>query len=105
MDDLPQNGLSAEWQSAQEVAQPDGPKFDHAKYLAQVEDIEMSEEQKIEVLRTLWEIMASFVNLGFGVDSVQLFVPALEYEGDDEKIVAAATDSGEAQGAGKEPEA
>jgi hypothetical protein len=35
-----------------------------------VEDFGMTEDRKKEYLRTLWWIMAAFVNLGFGVDSV-----------------------------------
>lgn len=39
-------------------------------YLKYIEDCEMTEAQKIEFLHTLWDIMATFVRLGFGVDSV-----------------------------------
>ncbi|WP_341645356.1 hypothetical protein [Thauera sp. SDU_THAU2] len=39
-------------------------------YLKYIEDCEMTEAQKVEFLRTLWDIMATFVRLGFGVDSV-----------------------------------
>lgn len=53
------------------------PPFDVAKYMAHVEDFDMTEEQKVEFLQTLWWIMAAFVNLGFGVDSVRRFIPAL----------------------------
>lgn len=44
--------------------------FDSAKYLEHVEDFEMTEAQKTEFLRVLWDIMATFVRLGFDVDSV-----------------------------------
>ena len=50
-------------------------QFDAAKYLDYVEDPHLTEAQKIEFLQTLWTIMASFVDLGFGVDSV---MPILE---------------------------
>ncbi len=33
--------------------------------------------QAAELLRTLWEIMKAFVDLGFGVDSIHHFIPAL----------------------------
>ena len=44
--------------------------FDAEKYLEHVEDFEMTEAQKAEFLRVLWDIMATFVRLGFDVDSV-----------------------------------
>jgi hypothetical protein len=56
-------------------SEPEGPScgvpsFDATKYMAHVEEFDMTDEQKVEFLRTLWSIMAAFVNLGFGVDSV-----------------------------------
>lgn len=53
------------------------PKLDAAKYMAELEDCELSEAQKAELLQTLWFIMATFVDLGFGVDSVTRALPAL----------------------------
>ena len=44
--------------------------FDADKYLEHIEDFEMTEAQKVEFLRVLWDIMATFVRLGFDVDSV-----------------------------------
>ena len=44
--------------------------FAAEKYLEYIEGFEMTEAQKLEFLRTLWDIMATFVRLGFGVDSV-----------------------------------
>lgn len=54
--------------------------FDADKYLEHVEDFEMTEAQKAEFLRTLWDIMSTFVRLGFGVESVlpTVFQRALE---------------------------
>lgn len=48
--------------------------FDAEKYLKHAEDFDLTEAQKTEFLRTLWDIMATFVRLGFGVESV---LPAL----------------------------
>ena len=42
------------------------------KYMSHVEDFDLTEEQKIELLQTLWTIMEAFVDIGFGVDAVQL---------------------------------
>jgi hypothetical protein len=53
------------------------PKLDSAKYMAVLEDCELSDAQKAEVLQTLWFIMATFVDWGFGVDSVTMALPAL----------------------------
>ena len=58
--------------------------FDADKYLAHVEDFEMTEAQKVEFLRALWDIMSTFVRLGFGVESVlpTIFQMALETPAD-----------------------
>lgn len=53
------------------------PKLDAAKYMAELEDCELSEAEKAELLQTLWFIMATFVDWGFGVDSVTRALPAL----------------------------
>ncbi|MDP3332348.1 MAG: hypothetical protein Q8Q57_06935 [Methylotenera sp.] len=53
-----------------------GPQsFDPNKYLSYVDDPHLTDAQKTEFLQTLWTIMSSFVDLGFGVDSV---MPILE---------------------------
>ncbi len=44
--------------------------FDAARYLEYTDEFDMTEAQKVEFLRTLWDIMSAFVDLGFGVDSV-----------------------------------
>ncbi len=44
--------------------------LDAQKYLEYVEEFEMTDAQKAEFLRVLWDIMATFVRLGFDVDSV-----------------------------------
>ena len=48
------------------------PPFDPEKYRCYLEDTELSEDQQIEYLKVLWSIMTTFVELGFGVDSIQL---------------------------------
>jgi hypothetical protein len=54
------------------------PVFDAARYQEYVKDFDLSEEQQRELLQTLWWIMVAFVDLGFGVDSVQQCLPALK---------------------------
>jgi len=58
--------------------------FDADKYLEHVEDFQMSEAQKVEFLRTLWDTMGTFVRLGFGVESnlPTIFQKALENPSD-----------------------
>jgi len=54
------------------------PIFDAAKYQEYIKDFDLPEEQQRELLQTLWWIMVAFVDLGFGVDSVQQCLPALK---------------------------
>ncbi|MCI2808926.1 hypothetical protein [Eoetvoesiella caeni] len=42
--------------------------FDADKYLEHIEDCDLTEPQKAEFLHTLWNIMATFVRLGFDVE-------------------------------------
>jgi hypothetical protein len=59
-------------------AQPAGaPSLDVEKYREYVDDFDIPEEKKIELLQTLWSIMAAFVELGFRVESVPNYLPAL----------------------------
>lgn len=55
------------------------------KYREYVDDFDISEERKIELLQTLWKITHTFVLLGFGVDDVKRCIPALaEFSFDEE---------------------
>lgn len=51
--------------------------FDAEEYLAHMSEFDLSEEQARELLATLWNIMAAFVDLGFGVDSIHRIFPEL----------------------------
>jgi len=53
------------------------PKFDPAKYASHVDDLDLTPAQQEDVLRALWKIMTGFVDMGFGVESVQNFLPEL----------------------------
>ena len=55
------------------VTPPAPLKLDPDKYRAHLEEFDLSEEQESELLAVLWDIMRSFVEIGFGLDSVQLF--------------------------------
>lgn len=52
----------------EEVRRPASLQLDPAKYRAEVDDFDITEAQKQELLLTLWSIMRSFVELGFSVD-------------------------------------
>lgn len=52
------------------------PRLDIEKYREHMDGLDLTEVEQEELLRTLWWIMASFVQLGFGVDSVQSVLPA-----------------------------
>lgn len=51
--------------------------FDPDKYAPYLADMDMTDDQKAELLRVLWSIMATFVQIGFGDDPVQHVIPAL----------------------------
>ena len=53
-------------------------KLDAEKYRGYVDELDVTEEQKLEFLQTLWWIMSAFVDLGFRVDSVQTLLPLFE---------------------------
>lgn len=50
---------------------------DLREYLAFLDDTNLSEVQKIELLQTLWSIMSACVDLAFGTDPVQQALPSL----------------------------
>jgi hypothetical protein len=78
----------------QEVSYPGALALDVDKYRKYVDHLDLTEERKVELLQTLWSIMATFVKYGFGVDSVQRCIPALakisfELESDELKETSA----------------
>lgn len=54
--------------------------FDKEKYLSELEDTDLTEEQKIDMLQALWSIMEAFVDLGFGINSIHQFFSELAAE-------------------------
>lgn len=56
---------------------PPSPPLDVEKYLPYLADCELTEAQQVEILQALWSIMKSFVDLSFGLDSVQQLFPAI----------------------------
>jgi hypothetical protein len=47
------------------------PQCDIEKYGEYIKNFELSEQEKAELLKTLWMMMAAFVDLGIGVDSIR----------------------------------
>lgn len=62
---------------------------DLRKYLAFLDDTNLSETQKTELLQTLWSIMSAFVDLAFGTDPVQQALPSLATRPDTDDSVSA----------------
>ncbi|WP_316364635.1 hypothetical protein [Candidatus Thiodiazotropha sp. CDECU1] len=48
--------------------------LDPEQYREHLEEFGLSREQENELLEALWNILYTFVEIGFGLDSVQLFV-------------------------------
>ncbi len=44
-------------------------------YQSYLDDLDISEEQKREVIEALWTIVVAFVDLGFGINTVQNVLP------------------------------
>ncbi|MBX2808686.1 MAG: hypothetical protein KTR20_08650 [Cellvibrionaceae bacterium] len=49
--------------------------FDPQHFTQEIEDLAIDPKQAEALLESLWHIMAGFVDLGWGVDSVQLLLP------------------------------
>ena len=61
-------------------------RLDPDKYRAYLANMEMTEAQQNEFLETLWNIMRTFVEIGWGLDSVQtLFSGIVEKAMHDER--------------------
>ena len=52
--------------------------FQPEEWLPHVEEFDISDEKKIELLQMLWNIMGAFVDIGWGIDTLPEFLPALK---------------------------
>ena len=59
---------------------PTEPPIEIEKFLPDLEELDMTEEEKIEFLYMLADIMKRFVDLGFGEDSVSIIEALLTNE-------------------------
>ncbi|MAI62879.1 MAG: hypothetical protein CBB87_10440 [Micavibrio sp. TMED27] len=73
--------LTDEWASSQVLPVVNPPKCDIEKYREHVQEFELTAEEEAELIKNLWLIMAAFVDLGFGVDSIQLLSASDEKPG------------------------
>lgn len=55
----------------------DAPRLDLAKYRDLAGDVEISDEEIDEFLRTLWDIMNGFVQNAWDVKTIPAFLPEL----------------------------
>ncbi len=64
-------------------------KFEPDDYRHHLNEFDLSEEQQNELLQTLWSIMSALVDIGWGVDTVQLLLPDMfaEVAPDSEKLL------------------
>lgn len=90
-DGVIENTFAREEAQGSGAGYPSAPPPDIEKYLPFVEEFDVTDAQKIEFLQTLWSIMSAFVDLGWGVDSVQRILPAwreisMDSQGDELQI-------------------
>lgn len=52
-------------------------KLDADLYRDDLSTLDLTDAQKDELLETLWNIMITMVDIGWGVDSVQVLMPSL----------------------------
>lgn len=70
--------LNSQFESAQSAQCAVLPSPTVDEYREYLDEYNITEDQKVELLQTLWWIVLSFVDIGFGIDSVQRCLPALE---------------------------
>ena len=52
-------------------------KLDPEDFREEIAELELNDEQAHELLQNLWHIMSIFVDMGWGVDTLQLVLPEL----------------------------
>ncbi len=73
--------LTEEWASSQALPVVEPPKCDIEKYREHVQEFDLTPEEEAELLKSLWLIMAAFVDMGFGVDSIQILSASEQEQG------------------------
>ncbi|SEN41815.1 hypothetical protein [Nitrosomonas marina] len=64
-------------------------KFKPDNYRHHLDEFDLTQEQQNELLESLWTIMSTLVDIGWGVDTVQILLPELfaEVAPDSEKLL------------------
>ena len=64
-------------------------EFKPDDYRHHLDEFDLTQEQQNELLQTLWSIMSTMVDIGWGVDTVQILLPDLfaEVAPDSEKLL------------------
>jgi hypothetical protein len=77
--------------SVQEVLMTDNNVFSPLpckpeEYYDDIAHLDITQEEADELLKALWEMMSTMVNIGWGVESVQIMLPELmnNLDGSDE---------------------
>lgn len=71
--------------------------FDIEKYRNDITEFDLTDEQADELLKTLWTMMTTFVELGFGVDSIHyLLAPHTQPHCDEDSGLLTTNDAAQA---------
>lgn len=73
MNDLMNHELKNDAKGALDKSTLSPPKLDPEEHRDKLAALELTKEQENELLQTLWRIMSTMVDLGWGLDTVQLF--------------------------------
>lgn len=57
---------------------PGAQTVDVAKYLPYIREIDITDEQRAELLAALWSIMSAFIELGWKIESLPMLIPELQ---------------------------
>ncbi len=63
--------------TADNAIQPPSLALDINKYRTYLNDSDLTDQQAEELLRTLWQVMQTMVNIGWGVDTLNIILPEL----------------------------
>ena len=70
----------------QEITRPVSFQFDPARYRAELDKFDLTEDEKNALLSTLWDIMCRFVELGFSVDVCTALLNDISSIPDDDEL-------------------
>ena len=81
MTDTDKFGLTEEWDSSQTLHALQPPECDVEEYRGDLQTFDLTPEEETELIKSLWMIMAAFVDMGFGVDSIQILSASEQQQG------------------------